>query len=85
MMGPDFVQWHGFYELSRNFYTHFLPLAIELAEKKGKGEQAKKVISEALHGPNNEDWEKYHRWTEAYLGQMESLLNGTEHISPGNN
>ena len=32
MMGPDYVQWHGFYELTRNFYTHFLPLAKELGE-----------------------------------------------------
>jgi hypothetical protein len=31
MMGPDYTQWHGFYELARNFYTEFLPLANELA------------------------------------------------------
>lgn len=75
MMGPDFVQWHGFYELSRNFYTHFLPLAVELAEKKGKGEQLKKFIQETLHGPNGEDWEKYHRWTEGLTSeQMQALL-----------
>ena len=75
MMGPDFVQWHGFYELSRNFYTHFLPLAVELAEKKGKGEQVKKFITETLHGPNGEDWEKYHRWTEGLTSeQMQALL-----------
>ena len=75
MMGPDFVQWHGFYELSRNFYTHFLPLAVELAEKKGKGEQVKKFIKETLHGPNGEDWEKYHRWTEGLTTeQMQALL-----------
>jgi len=33
MMGPDYTQWHGFYELAKNFYTEFLPLARELAEE----------------------------------------------------
>ena len=30
MMGPDFVQWHGFYELAKHFYTKFLPQAEKL-------------------------------------------------------
>lgn len=25
MMGPDYTQWHGFYEVAKNFYTEFLP------------------------------------------------------------
>ncbi len=25
MSGPDYVQWHGFFEVSRRFYTEFLP------------------------------------------------------------
>jgi len=25
MQGPDFTQWHGFYEVAKNFYTEFLP------------------------------------------------------------
>ena len=29
MMGPDYVQWHGFYEVARHFYFKFLPLARE--------------------------------------------------------
>ncbi len=37
MSGPDYVQWHGFFEVSRRFYTEFLPevkaLKPELAEK----------------------------------------------------
>ncbi len=64
MMGPDYVQWHGFYELSRNFYTHFLPLARELAEKAGKAEAVEAFIEKTLHGPDGKDWEKYHRWSE---------------------
>ncbi|MFQ6096388.1 MAG: multiheme c-type cytochrome [Armatimonadota bacterium] len=30
MMGPDFTQWHGFYEVSKHFYNEFLPQAEEL-------------------------------------------------------
>ncbi len=30
MMGPDYTQWHGFYEVAKNFYTEFLPQAEEL-------------------------------------------------------
>jgi len=25
MMGPDYVQWHGFYEVAKHFYFKFLP------------------------------------------------------------
>jgi hydroxylamine dehydrogenase len=25
MLGPDFTQWHGFYEVAKHFYTKFLP------------------------------------------------------------
>ncbi len=27
MMGPDYTQWHGFYEVAKNFYNKFLPEA----------------------------------------------------------
>ena len=30
MSGPDYVQWHGFYEVAQNFYTEFIPEANEL-------------------------------------------------------
>ncbi|MFN3413134.1 MAG: multiheme c-type cytochrome [Thermoanaerobaculum sp.] len=30
MMGPDFTQWHGFYEVAKHFYTKFLPEAEHL-------------------------------------------------------
>lgn len=30
MMGPDFTQWHGFYEVSKHFYNKFIPEAEEL-------------------------------------------------------
>lgn len=25
MMGPDYVQWHGFYEVAERFYMEFIP------------------------------------------------------------
>jgi len=76
MMGPDYVQWHGFYELSRNFYTHFLPLAVELGEKAGKGRKVERFIDKTLRGPDGEDWEKYHRWTEGLSPeQKEAMLS----------
>jgi formate-dependent nitrite reductase cytochrome c552 subunit len=30
MMGPDYTQWHGFYEVAQAFYTEFLPEADHL-------------------------------------------------------
>ncbi len=30
MMGPDYTQWHGFYEVAKNFYTEFIPEAERL-------------------------------------------------------
>jgi hypothetical protein len=46
MMGPDYTQWHGFYEVAKNFYTEFLPEAEEL--KPG-------IAETALTG-------EYHKW-----------------------
>jgi len=74
MMGPDYVQWHGFYELSRNFYTHFLPLAKELGEKAGKGKQVEGFIEQTLRGPDGKDWEKYHRWTEGLTPEQKKAM-----------
>ncbi len=36
MQGPDFVQWHGFFEAAENFYTRFLPQAREAARGDAK-------------------------------------------------
>jgi hydroxylamine dehydrogenase len=30
MMGPDYTQWHGFYEVAKSFYNEFLPEAERL-------------------------------------------------------
>ena len=60
MMGPDFVQWHGFYELAKHFYTEFLPQADEL-----KAGISKEVLTE-----------DYHKWRGGLTKeQMKNLLD----------
>jgi len=48
MMGPDYTQWHGFYEVAKNFYTEFVPEAEHLMPG---------VTAEVM----NSD---YHKWTK---------------------
>ncbi len=74
MMGPDYVQWHGFYELSKNFYTHFLPLAEELAHKAGKSHATKAYIDKVLRGEDGKDWDKYHKWTEGLSAEERKAM-----------
>jgi hydroxylamine dehydrogenase len=45
MMGPDYVQWHGFYEVAKHFYFKFLPLA----EKAGAKEMVDEIKSRPEH------------------------------------
>ena len=33
MMGPDYTQWHGFFEVAERFYMEFIPEVQELIEK----------------------------------------------------
>jgi hypothetical protein len=54
MMGPDYTQWHGFFEVAENFYFHFLPEAEELAH--GDAE-VMKVINGILDSPEHK-WKK---------------------------
>ena len=65
MQGPDYTQWHGFFEVAENFYNHFLPQVEEEAE----GDEAiAKTIEEML---DNAD----HRWRKGHLreGMMDSI------------
>ena len=46
MMAPDYVQWHGMYEVAHRFYMEWVPSIkeiIEKAEKAGKHKQAKVI------------------------------------------
>jgi hypothetical protein len=66
MQGPDYVQWHGMFEVAHRFYTEMVPEVrelIEKAEKSGKREGAKKLkalLDEILASPD-------HRW---FIGKM---------------
>ena len=65
MMGPDYTQWHGNYEVAERFYTEFIPELKELiaeARSHGHGGAAAKVESEMNDILNSE----MHRW---YLGK----------------
>nr|VFK63037.1 MAG: Cytochrome c554 and c-prime [Candidatus Kentron sp. TC] len=59
MQGPDYVQWHGFYEVAHRFYMEFIPQIKEIAheaEKHGKTESARKVLAlldEILNRPEH--------------------------------
>ncbi len=53
MFAPDYVHWHGMYEISRNFYHEFLPEVQELADHAGKGEKYKKFIADLLAKPEH--------------------------------
>ena len=60
MMGPDFVQWHGFYELAKHFYSKFLPEAEAL-----KAGVSEKILEE-----------DYHRWRKGLSKEeMKKLLD----------
>jgi hypothetical protein len=37
MMGPDYTQWHGFYEVAKHFYNEFLPEAEQIEPGITKG------------------------------------------------
>ena len=57
MQGPDYTHWHGMYEVSRHFYSKFLPKVQKLADKAGKGAKYKKMIADLLAKPE-------HVWTK---------------------
>ncbi len=66
MMGPDYTQWHGMYEVAERFYAEFVPEVKELiAEGKahGKGSAAREVEATLNDILNSE----LHKW---FLGKM---------------
>lgn len=61
MMGPDYTQWHGFFEVADRFYTEFVPEVKELIEKAKKNgntasaEKIEKALNEVLNS-------ELHKW-----------------------
>jgi hypothetical protein len=54
MQGPDFVQWHGFFEVAENFYTKFLPQAKEAAH----GDEKVLAVLKAVEDDPRHAWRK---------------------------
>ncbi len=50
MMGPDYTHWHGMYEVSKHYYTKFLPEVIEAAATRGAAmkEKYQRVVETLL-------------------------------------
>jgi hydroxylamine dehydrogenase len=60
MMGPDYTQWHGFYEVAKSFYNEFLPEA-EAAEP---GVTAQAASSD------------FHKWRKGFTPEeLQKILN----------
>jgi hydroxylamine dehydrogenase len=50
MMGPDYTHWHGLYEVSKHYYTKFLPQVIEAAAEKSPamGKKYEGIVNQIL-------------------------------------
>lgn len=60
MMGPDYTQWHGFYEVAKHFYNKFLPEAEALSPG---------ITAQVLSRPE-------HRWKKGLSRQeIEGILD----------
>ncbi len=53
MHAPDYVHWHGMYEIAHHFYHKFLPEVQELADHAGQGEKYNKHIADILAKPEH--------------------------------
>jgi len=74
MMGPDYTHWHGMYEVSKHFYTEFLPAVVEAAGEKSPEMKAKyeRKVGESLNKPE-------HLWQKGLTPEeAEALRKGYE-------
>jgi|Deesub1362A_J573_1020465.scaffolds.fasta_scaffold00456_15 hypothetical protein len=65
MMAPDYTQWHGNYDLAKNWYSEYIPEIREIIEMgkhsgKGKAERLAKELEEMLEEIINSD---NHKWS----------------------
>ena len=71
MMGPDYTQWHGFFEVAHRFYMEFIPQlreVIEHGKKSGKaaaGRQVEDELARVLSSPE-------HLWFSGKMSAAES-------------
>ncbi|MGB1271191.1 MAG: multiheme c-type cytochrome, partial [Endozoicomonas sp.] len=59
MQAPDYVQWHGMFEVAEKFYVELIPEYLEIVEKaehankKAAAERSRKVLDEILNRPEH--------------------------------
>ncbi len=74
MMGPDYTQWHGMYEIAERFYHEFIPELKELIEhnKKQGGLKATHAlkVEEEMHRVLNSD---HHKWILGKMDEKEKI------------
>jgi len=66
MMGPDYTQWHGMYEVAHRFYMEFVPQLREViahGRQTGKSAAAAQVAAKLEETLNSD----HHKW---FLGKM---------------
>lgn len=68
MMGPDYTQWHGFYEVAKTFYTEFLPEAEALLPGVTAGVR-KMDDHKWLQGLSKEERQKIQAYYETRYGK----------------
>jgi cytochrome c553 len=69
MMGPDYTHWHGTCEVSKHFYSTFLPAAVEAAAQESPG--LKKKYQEQVEQLLARD---EHRWIKGLAPQEAEAL-----------
>ncbi len=70
MMGPDYTQWHGIYEVAKSFYAEFIPRLERIAEENiNSHSPAKAKQAHALRDKINEVLQSDdHKW---YINKMD--------------
>ncbi len=68
MMGPDYTQWHGFYEVAKAFYSEFLPEAERLLP--GVTKDARGMADHKwLEGISKEERERIEKYYQSRYGE----------------
>jgi len=62
MQGPDYVHWHGLYEVARHFYYEFIPELMKLAKEHNMTAKYEKAVNEILARPE-------HQWYKQGFGE----------------
>ena len=70
MMGPDYTQWHGFFEIAERFYTEFVPQledVIRHGRSIGKAAEAARLETKLNEILDSE----MHKWSRGKLSAKE--------------